>query len=85
MVQRGKIKQKNVKKLNLKLGGIKEMLTREQMKKVVGGYVGDGGSGKSCNIRCTDTGSSSSINSCSAADAHDKCGDDLSHAVCVCA
>lgn len=27
-----------MKKLNLKLGGIKEMLTREQMKKVVGGY-----------------------------------------------
>jgi len=26
-----------MKKLNLKLGGIKEMLTREQMKKVVGG------------------------------------------------
>ncbi len=26
-----------MKKLNLKLGGIKEMLSREQMKKVVGG------------------------------------------------
>ncbi len=27
-----------MKKLNLKLGGIKEILGREQMKKVVGGY-----------------------------------------------
>ncbi len=35
-----------MKKLNLKLGGIKEMLSREQMKKVVGGdgYGYDGGS-----------------------------------------
>jgi len=34
-----------MKKLNLKLGGIKEMLSREQMKKVVGGYGYDGGGG----------------------------------------
>ncbi len=36
-----------MKKLNLKLGGIKEMLSREQMKKVVGGY-GYGGDGVQC-------------------------------------
>lgn len=32
--------QKNylMKKLNLQLGSIKEMLTKEQMKKIVGGY-----------------------------------------------
>ena len=29
-----------MKKLNLKLGGIGEMLSREQMKKVVGGNYG---------------------------------------------
>lgn len=34
-----------MKKLNLKLGGIKEMLSREQMKKVVGGYGYDDGGG----------------------------------------
>ena len=27
-----------MKKLNLKLGGIKEILSREQMKKITGGY-----------------------------------------------
>ena len=31
-------KQINMKKLNLKLGSIKEMLTKEQMKRIVGGY-----------------------------------------------
>ena len=30
-----------MKKLNLQLGSIKEMLTKEQMKKVVGGYDGN--------------------------------------------
>jgi hypothetical protein len=30
---------KFMKKLNLQLGSIKEMLTKEQMKKVSGGYV----------------------------------------------
>jgi len=29
-----------MKKLNLQLGSIKEMLTKEQMKKVAGGYGG---------------------------------------------
>ncbi len=55
-----------MKKLNLKLGGIKEMLTREQMKKVVGGDGyggGDSGGGKrySCcpgamavNVQCSE-------------------------------
>jgi len=33
-----------MKKLNLQLGSIKEMLTKEQMKKVAGGYGGIGGS-----------------------------------------
>ncbi len=37
-----------MKKLNLKLGGIKEMLSREQMKKVVGGYGYDGGGSVQC-------------------------------------
>jgi len=31
-----------MKKLNLQLGSIKEMLTKEQMKKVSGGYDGGG-------------------------------------------
>jgi len=42
-----------MKKLNLKLGGIKEMLSREQMKKVVGGDgYGYGGGGPSCTSTC---------------------------------
>lgn len=36
-----------MKKLNLKMGGIKEMLSREQMKKVVGGD-GYGYAGGTC-------------------------------------
>ncbi|HTH83001.1 MAG TPA: hypothetical protein VL490_08705 [Mucilaginibacter sp.] len=31
-----------MKKLKLKLDGIKDMLTKEQMKKISGGYTGDG-------------------------------------------
>ncbi len=32
-----------MKKLNLKLAGISEVLTKEQMKKISGGYDDDGG------------------------------------------
>jgi hypothetical protein len=40
-----------MKKLNLKLGGIKEMLTKEQMKKVIGGDgYGYGGATTQCYI-----------------------------------
>jgi len=42
-----------MKKMNLKLGGIKEMLTREQMKKVVGGYGYDGGGSTNCYMCCS--------------------------------
>jgi len=44
-----------MKKLNLKLGGIKEMLSREQMKKVTGGddgYGYGGGSWATCRDEC---------------------------------
>jgi len=44
-----------MKKLNLKLGGIKEMLNREQMKKVVGGD----GYGYNANTICWITTSGS--------------------------
>jgi hypothetical protein len=42
-----------MKKLNLKMGGIKEMLSKEQMKSVVGGY-GYGYGGDFCTFRMTD-------------------------------
>ncbi len=43
-----------MRKLNLKLGGIREMLSREQMKKVVGGYgSGDCSSGCTSNSDCS--------------------------------
>lgn len=34
-----------MKKLNLQLGSIKEMLTKEEMKKITGGYSTGGGGG----------------------------------------
>jgi len=40
-----------MKKLNLQLGSIKEMLTKEQMKKVAGGY--DESCGGSVDIICS--------------------------------
>lgn len=43
-----------MKKLDLKLGGVKEMLTKEQMKKVVGGDDDYGGSGVRCVFYCCD-------------------------------
>jgi hypothetical protein len=43
-----------MKKLKLELGSIKEMLSKEQMKMVVGGYGGYGGYGDSlCTVECT--------------------------------
>jgi hypothetical protein len=44
-----------MKKLNLQLGSIKEMLTKEQMKKVAGGggYGGGGGTGGGATYTCT--------------------------------
>ena len=41
-----------MKKLNLKMGGIKEMLSREQMKKVVGGYPDGSDWSYSCTCSC---------------------------------
>ena len=44
-----------MKKLNLQLGSIKEMLTKEQMKKITGGY------GTTCKMYCCpDSGSCAS-------------------------
>jgi hypothetical protein len=40
-----------MKKLNLQLDSIKEMLTKEQMKKIVGGY-GSTGCINTCNSDC---------------------------------
>jgi hypothetical protein len=58
-----------MKKLNLKLGGIKEMLSREQMKKVVGGdgygYNNTGSSTITCTAIVYSGGSSySSTGAC---------------------
>jgi len=58
-----------MKKLNLKLGGIKEMLSREQMKKVVGGdgYGYGGGYSNSYNYYCkTSKGNSFTCDDCAA-------------------
>ncbi len=42
-----------MKKLNLKLEGIGEMLTKDQMKRVLGGdYGGGGGYGDLCKTEC---------------------------------
>lgn len=48
-----------MKRLNLKIGGVGEMLTREQMKKVIGGEYAGGGSYQCCplvssNVSCSD-------------------------------
>lgn len=51
-----------MKKLNLQLGSIKEMLTKEQMKKVSGGYVGT-----RCEIFCCTGGPGT----CSSGDSYD--------------
>jgi len=41
-----------MKKLNLNVGGIRQMLNKEQMKKVVGGYgeTGGGCSSSACDV-----------------------------------
>jgi len=43
-----------MKKLNLQLGSIKEMLTKEQMKKVAGGYDGGDGCGGAVDDPCVE-------------------------------
>ena len=52
-----------MKKLQLKLDGVKEMLTREQMKKIIGGSGSGSGGG---NYKCcyTKTGGSTGCSSC---------------------
>ncbi|WP_157543934.1 hypothetical protein [Mucilaginibacter paludis] len=49
-----------MKKVQLSLEGISGMLTKEQMKKITGGY---GGSGTSCSAGCP-SGQSASITNC---------------------
>ncbi|MHA4894994.1 hypothetical protein ACXZ1K_09590 [Pedobacter sp. PWIIR3] len=60
-----------MKKLSLKLGGIKEMLTREQMKKITGGY-GSGPAGN-CTITCSD-GVVHQACACHTGERHKYCG-----------
>ncbi|MEO8948265.1 MAG: hypothetical protein ABI308_07635 [Mucilaginibacter sp.] len=40
-----------MKKLKLQLDGVKQMLSKDQMKKVIGGDYG-GGSGGTCHFHC---------------------------------
>jgi hypothetical protein len=58
-----------MKKLKLKLDGVKEMLTKEQMKKISGGYSGTGHY-VTCSIGC-DAG-------------HYACCEDVGTAICIC-
>jgi len=56
-----------MKKLNLQLGSIKEMLTKEQMKKVAGGYGCYTGNCMDVTVDCICTDQSSfqcTFNSC---------------------
>lgn len=52
-----------MKKLNLKLDNIKEMLTKEQMKKIVGGY-GDNGGCPSGQVPCNCSSDKGSFSGC---------------------
>ncbi|MHA4894993.1 hypothetical protein ACXZ1K_09585 [Pedobacter sp. PWIIR3] len=63
-------KSKIMKKLNLKLGGIKEMLTREQMKRITGGY-GNPPMGN-CTITCG--GVVHPACACHTGEMHKRCG-----------
>jgi len=76
-----------MKKLQLKALqlGAKEVLSRAQLKNVLGGS-GSGGSGsKTCTLRCDqDKSASSTVSDCARTTVSATCGSDLSKAVCVC-
>jgi len=81
-----KIKTFIMKKLSLKPNVINkgEILTRTQLKKVMGGNGSGTGSGN-CFLRCDQNSSSgTSVSDCSRATAEAGCGADLSNTVCVC-
>jgi hypothetical protein len=68
-----------MKKMEMPFGGIKEMLSREQMKQITGGYGG------SCSVRCDqNTSETKSVENCNRDTVEKACGSDLSNAVCVC-
>ncbi|GAA4102840.1 hypothetical protein [Mucilaginibacter panaciglaebae] len=70
-----------MKKLQLKLDGVKDMLTREQMKKIMGGSgsgsASGSGSGTSCSASCP-SGQSATITNC-----HGDCTGHDGYAECV--
>lgn len=76
-----------MKKLNLTSSVFQDgdLLSRTQLKKVLGGSYGSYGSGAGCFLRCDqDSTSGTSVSDCSRATAEAGCGSDLSKTVCVC-
>lgn len=59
-----------MKKLNFKLGGIGEMLTKDQMKKVVGGY---GDCFDECSIEPCPTGQTCTTVACGGQTTYQMC------------
>jgi len=74
------MKKLKLEELNL---GNAEVLSREELKKVLGGGSG-AGSGGSCTVRCDQSSSDgTSVSDCSRTTVSKVCSD-LSNAVCVC-
>ena len=63
----------------LSLKGIKNVLSRSEMKNIMAGS-----GSTSCSLVCTDNGVRKDVASCSSADAHTACGSDLSTTTCTC-
>ncbi|MEH6306588.1 hypothetical protein RYH73_13100 [Olivibacter sp. CPCC 100613] len=73
-----------MEKLKLDLLEFKEILTREQLQRIVGGDNGSDGSSSNCEVSCTDDGSWSDIDSCELSDVLNACGSTDERTRCFC-
>lgn len=71
-----------MKRKKISLKEMEGVLSRMELKKILGGSGGDGGG---CTVRCDQNSTSgTNVPNCNTSTVTQQCGTDLSNAVCVC-